>query len=229
MNIYPIFFLEDFKGTLTSLRQLVDQGERSIFQIKIHQLTSQWREKWPMSLDQGSESLYTLAYFAWLKSKKLLPVPEQILQPEEDILDISETALADYSLFKKAAKQFTLLHEDQKKFFIRGGPAPENKQSPSFETIPLDLLTGLIQELIKRAEPHSLSVKEEPWTILEKSEAIIEALNNCSPLSFNLIFSPEKSRMELIITFLALLELIKNGQILIIEENLTKNWMIIKK
>lgn len=230
MNEQPIFFVENFEGTLPAIRQLIEKQERDILEIQIFDLVSQFLQKLPLHIDQGSESIYYITFFAWMKSKKLLPLPEQAQQPDEgDSGPFSETILEDYYLFKQIAKQFEEIHERQKRHFIRGIQPYEKKQVMSLEPISLEQLTGVIQDIIKKSQPHTLSLQEEDWSVAEKIDEILEKLQSDRRLPFGTLFSPQKQRMELIVTFLALLELIKNGRILVVEEATTKNWVVINK
>jgi segregation and condensation protein A len=86
------------------------------------------------------------------------------------------------------------------------------KKHLGIQHLSLDDLASLFQQLLSKAEPKRSTVTEEVWKVSDKITDLLSLLKNNKPIVFTSLFTPEKSREEWIVTFLALLELMKMGE-----------------
>lgn len=215
-----IFSLDNFEGPLDFLIQLIQKEELNIHHIRIQEITRQFLQKlqeWQQQrVDVGAEWVGTTAYLVWLKSKYLLPQQEKDLAHEEEIgfrLELIDHLL-DYCQFKEMAKTLSLRQEQQESCFFRG--IPENQlqaKTIGIHHITLEELSSLFSELIKKASPTIPQIHEEPWKVSDKIDWIRSIFAEKSSENLENFFSIFHSKLELIVIFLAILELMKIGEI----------------
>lgn len=229
------FLLENFEGPLGLLLFLIQKNEISIDEISISPLTQQYQDKITSDaqphLDGGAEFIGTTAFLLWLKSKALLPVHEQMeslrelaLDPQFDVIH----SLIDYCRFKEAAKMLHKREEKQKGLYTRGQePIPEIKKSLGISHLTLQDLSQIFQALMVKAPIHTLEIQSEPWTVQEKITLIQQLFNRQKEIPFHLLFASDSPRLELIVTFLAVLELMKRGEMQVIQQLDTQQILMI--
>lgn len=213
------FILSNFEGPIDFLVHLIHKEELNIYDVPIHQITNQFIEKlleWnPSFLEWGAEFISTAAYLVWLKSKTLLPPSKE--EPVEEILEEDPNFeiihhLIDYCQFKQTAKELALRQEEQKGLFCRGlTETPEFKRPLGIDHISLEELSSLFREMMNRAGPIKQTIQEENWKVSDKIKAIKILLKEKNRFEMQELFPAQKSRLEWIVTFLALLELMKIG------------------
>ncbi len=212
------FALENFEGPLEFLLSLIQKDEINIYDVSIQELTQQFLEKlseWQAHyLEKGAEFVGTAAYLVWLKSKMLLPKQEQTMEeeiPEEDPHFEIIHHLLDYCRFKQAAKELTIRQEQQQACYFRGSHAPEWKKPLGLNDVSLEELSSLFREMMKRSEQSKGLIQEENWRVSDKIRSIRHLLQSQNSFAFETLFAPDKSRLELVVIFLAILELMKLG------------------
>jgi segregation and condensation protein A len=224
---YDTFALENFEGPLDFLLHLIQKNEIDIYEIPLQKIMMQYLKKLgeviEPSVESGAEFIGTAASLLWLKSRMLLPKHEQMPTAEEDELDPRFEIihqLIDYCRFKEAAKALLHREQQQSNFYLRGGePLPEVKKNLGIEHLSLNDLFAAFNELMVRAESKKGSINEETWRVSDKIKLLRQTLKSHSKLGFLEIFSIERPKVELIVTFLAVLELMKLGEIQIIKEH----------
>lgn len=216
------FELDNFQGPLNLLLQLVQKSEVDVCDISLQSLTQQFLEllTTPIaSLDSGTEFITYTATLLWLKSKMLLPSEPAPLQgdlfDEDPAFEIIHQ-LVDYCRLKEAAKDLAKREEQQKHFYTRGSEAePPTRTKPlGVDHLSLRDLAALFGEVAARAASsgEKNEVLEEPWKVSDKVKALRSELSAHSQISFDEVFTWQMSRAELVVTFLALLELMKLGE-----------------
>jgi segregation and condensation protein A len=183
------------------------------------------------TVDVGAEFIATAATLVWLKSKMLLPVDEQVVDEigEEDPHFEIIHHLIEYSRFKDAAKDLTERERQQRGHFSRGMSAsPDLKRPLGIDHLTIDDLTALFKEIAAKSSPKKGLVEGETWKLADKITEFRELLLLNEKILFKTLFSYEKSRLELIVSFLAILELMKLGEICVIK-NEESNIMIIAR
>jgi segregation and condensation protein A len=232
-----LFSLDNFEGTIDFLLSLVQKNEIDIYEVPIQDLIVQFLQKFikneEENLEEGAEFVGATAYLIWLKSKKLLPTHEQDpLQLEESFEDPRFEVihhLIDYCRFKQAAKELTSRQERQQGCYFRGIEPPEWKKPLGIDHVSLEELSDLFKVMIEKASKENPKIHEEHWKVSDKLEFIRLAILQNSPLSLSSLLFPDKSRMEIIIIFLAILELMKSGEVAIGKERETGELMILAK
>lgn len=218
--------LENFEGPIDLLFQLIQQSEIDIYEVKLRSITEQFMDyitRHPLAIDMGAEFISTAAALVWLKSKTLLPPKEQeCFQPEEEEddphFDIIHH-LVDYCRFKEAAKQLTSLEQQQKGFYSRGMTVGQVAKRPlGIEHLSLEDIAGLFKVIAAKSIPRKGVVEAETWKLADKIDDLRLYLAEVKKINFYELFSYDKLRLELIVTFLAVLELMKLGEVSVIRE-----------
>lgn len=222
------FVLDTFEGPLDLLWQLINRQEIDIYEISLCQIIDQYlarcRAATCISLDKSAEFVAMTCALMWYKSKTLLPkheqqmeeiLPEEILDPRFEIIH----QLLDYCRFKQAAKTLTERELQQAAFYHRGTEENDAKKNLGIEHLSLDDLAGLFRQILAKSTVHRGVIHEEIWRVSDKIKALRYLLIEHNTLVFEDVFSVDKSRDELIVTFLALLELMKNGDARVVNDH----------
>ncbi len=217
------FVLDNFEGSIDFLLNLIQQDEIQIHEVNLRSLTSQFLvlfdQEAPPEIDSGAEFVGTAAFLLWLKSKTLLPQHEQSENLEENESDPRFAIihqLLDYCRFKEAAKALEEREVNQSAYYLRGHESQEAKRHSGLEHLSLDDLASLFKTILAKAEKEKGSIAEEEWKVSDKVEAICRQLEELPQLPFEQLFRVTMSRLELIVTFLALLELMKRGALRVV-------------
>lgn len=220
-----MFSLGNFEGPLDLLWQLVTKDELDIATIPLHLVTSQFaeaqshRDVESSKINDGAEFIALAATLIWYKSLKLLPKTHQDLSAEaliptdEDPSNILHH-LIDYCRFKQAAKELSSLEHQQSYIYHRGVEASApHAPSIGIHHLSLDDLAKLFQKILAKSRPHVRTLKEDPWKVSDKIAFLLILLEERQRELFEVVFHEDLSREELIVTFLALLELMKAGKL----------------
>lgn len=213
------FSIGNFEGPLDLLWHLIHNNEIDIYEISLQQITRQYLEKVKelagLSVDNGAEFIASAANLVWLKSKTLLPKHEQQEQTTEEEYDPRFEIihqLLDYCRFKQAAKELAEREQQQSAYYARGVEEGESKKTLGIDHLSLEDLAAMFQQVLAKATENRGLIHEEIWKVSDKIKTIRGFLSKMQTIPFGFLFDPEKSRMELIVTFLALLELMKIGE-----------------
>ncbi|MBS4164475.1 Segregation and condensation protein A [Candidatus Protochlamydia amoebophila] len=220
IQTYNRFSLENFEGPLEFLLSLIQKEEINIYDVSIQELTQQFLEKlkeWETHyLEKGAEFVGSASYLVWLKSKMLLPIEEPSLEAEtvqEDPHFEIIHHLLDYCRFKQAAKELSARQDKQLACYFRGASENAWKKPLGLKDISLEELSILFKEITKRAERVKGKILEENWRVSDKIRFIKLQLQKQSSFRFDYLFLSDMPRLELIVIFLAILELMKIGSI----------------
>lgn len=211
--------LDNFEGPLDLLLHLVKREELDIQKLILSQITRQL-------LKADPELLVPTSTLIWLKSEALLPLSEgeerrvEAADPNFELIH----HLADYCRFREAAKELSSLESKESERFGRGSAETiEPHASPSpLHHLSLSDLAALFGEVVQRAskKEHALIHKEE-WSVDQAIESICQQIKAQQKLTFDSLFPQGESRGRLIASFLALLELVKLGKLVVaLKENL---------
>lgn len=217
------YALKNFEGPIDFLLYLIQKDEIDISDVSIREITQQFLQKldgWKEGqIDLGAEFISTAAYLVWLKSKSLLPSYDEVeLLPEEEREDPNFDVihhLVDYCRFKEAAKDLSKRHDEQSAYFFRGtgNTIPELKKPLGIDHISLEELSGLFKEMMGRANLAKPKIYEENWRVSDKIKVLRGIFKEVVQCKMADLFSLEGSRLEWIVIFLAILELMKIGEI----------------
>lgn len=218
--------LEVFEGPLDLLLYLIKRDEIDIYDISIERITRQYLEYLQafkeLRIDVAGEFVVMAANLIYLKSRSLLPLDQQ--PPEEDAEEDDPRwdlirQLIEYKKFKEAAEQLHARAVEQEKIFTRdgGGDVPLR-----LAEVGIFQLIHAFQNVIKRVEARE-NLREifgEHFTVSEKIDMILERVANGALVHFSELFGDIVSRVEVVVTFLALLELIRLKQVRAIQRDL---------
>ena len=210
-----------FEGPLDLLLHLIKINEIDIYDIPIAVVTEQYVEYLDLmkelNLDIASEYLVIAATLVHIKSKLLLPTtPSDEEDSGEDPRDALVQRLLDYQRYKKAAEQL-----DDKEILGRdvfSRPGSEEEGGGELTVNLFDLIEALRGILEKVDSPDKiLDFTKEKVSLKDKMIEIIERLEAVKYLIFKDLFSSAENRYEIILTFMALLELMRNQKVRILQ------------
>jgi segregation and condensation protein A len=217
--------LEIFEGPLDLLLHLIKKSELSITDIPIAAITEQYLATLELmqslNLDIAGEFLVMAATLIHIKSRMLLPAGADELDEEEGVDPRDELVrrLLEYQRYKDAAtvlEQREILTRD---VFIRGGGPTEETGPRGFREISIFELLGALRRVIERLPKELVhEVTLEKITVREKMMLLLDRLHEQGTILFEALFDQVNSRMEVVVTFLAMLELVKVRAIRIVQE-----------
>ena len=228
MAEYKVKF-EVFEGPLDLLLYLIKKEEVDIYQVNLTKLATQFIEYIEtmrlLDLEVAGEFLVMASTLMYIKSRELLPVDQQV-QPdsEEDGEDPRWELirqLVEYKKFKDAAAQFAVLETQQENIFPRHAPRPEfPEEAPTRAPASIFDLVNAVNAVLKRfnQRPETREIFEDKWSVSEKIEHVLRRIGETGKLRFTELFESAASRSEVIVTFLALLELIRLKQIVAMQD-----------
>lgn len=224
MSEYKVKF-EIFEGPLDLLLYLIRKEEVDIYEVNLTRLAQQFIEYLELmrelDLDVAGEFLVMAATLMYIKSRELLPADQRAgAQDEEEGEDPRWELirqLVAYKKFKDAAARLRELEARQEVIFPHA-PVPPELEIPAPPIRPevsiFDLLSA-VNEVLKRfsARTDLRDIFEDRWTVSDKIGHILNLLAQRSRARFSELFATAASRTEIVVTFLALLELVRLRQI----------------
>jgi len=213
--------LEVFEGPLDLLLYLIKKEEVDIYDIPIERITSQYMEYLSLmqllNLEVAGEFLVMAATLMYIKSRMLLPEDQQVTdtEPEEGEDPRWELIrqLVEYKKFKDAALQLAQREAETSRMFPRRADAELAAKAadvPLAEVSIFDLINAFNTVLKKAQEKEDFrEIIEEQFTVSDKIEELLYTLRDRTELVFSEVFAKAGSRAEVVVTFLALLELIR--------------------
>lgn len=219
------YLLDSFEGPLDFLLHLIRRNEVDIYGVSIKEIVEQFlktfRNLEEQPIDDGAEFVSDAALLMWLKSKMLLPAHDQIDEADGEIDPKFEIIhqLYDYCRFRDAGKALATMEQEQSSYYFRGAERdPEVGKPLGLEHITLEELGGLFKDALKKAEGRSGRIQEENWKVSDKIKTITQSVRESGKVALCDLFDSGKSRQELIVTFLAVLELMKLGTARVVRE-----------
>jgi len=214
-------FLDTFEGPLDLLLYLIRKQNLNILDVPIADITDQYVNyinlMKELELELAGEYLLMAAMLAEIKSKMLLPLFEEV-EDEEDPRAELVRRLLEYERYRKASEELNKLKRLERDVFITGVESSHLAQPIELPDITLQELLLSFQEVLKRAEMFTtLHVLKEPLSVRERMTTILEKLKNKDFLDFTELFDLEEQKTGLVVTFLAILELMKESLIEIVQ------------
>jgi segregation and condensation protein A len=232
------FQLENFEGPLDLLLYLIKKDEVSIYDIPIAQITEQYLQYIEimkmLDLDGIGDFLVMAATLLQIKSRMLLPPDptqaEEVVDPRADLV----RRLEEYQRIKEAAEQLRIRMEQRQDLFARkvdAGSVEEMKEDAKevyFEANLFDLVTSLTAAL--QAKPHKgeYEVRREEYTVEDKITLIQHILTDRPSILLTEIFEQAHDKMEVIVTFMAVLELCRQRRVLVVQKRLFSDIELLK-
>lgn len=211
--------LDIFEGPLDLLLHLIKKNEVDIYDIPISMITEQYlgyldiiKE---MNLDIAGEFLIVAATLIHIKSKMLLPIDEEAAEEEDDGFDPRADLvrqLLEYQRYKEAAKDLGGRLILQRDVFTRGAAIDIDglKDDTALMNVSVFELMEALKDILKRAPKREImELTAERFKIADKINDIMEMLGSVENAEFTSLFPVDASRGEIVVTFLAILELAK--------------------
>lgn len=222
--------LDIFEGPLDLLLYLIKKDEVDIQAVSIERITRQYLDYIDtfkmLNIDLASEFIVMAANLMYIKSRTLLP--KSVQPPEEDMEEDDPRwelirQLIEYKKFKDAAGFLSRKETEQEDFFAH---MPERVAPPVEEDEPLpelnifDLIRAF-QNVLKRFEEATDlgDIVDDRFTVADKIEYLLGGIAPGGSVRFSSLFAKATSKTEVIVTFLALLELMKMNQFQIIQDS----------
>jgi len=220
--------LEIFEGPLDLLLHLIKKNEVSITDIPIGTITEQFLATLELmetlNLDVAGEFLVMASTLIHIKSRMLLPVSEGETEDEEeggDPRDALVRRLLEYQRFKEAASELEQRDLLTRDVFVRAAAPPAASDPTPFRELSVfELLTALRRVLDRLPKDEFHQVTLEKITVREKMTLLLDRLSSGAQVPFESLFSDARTRMEIVVTFLAMLELVKMRAIRIFQDSL---------
>ena len=211
-----------FTGPLDLLVSLAHRGQVDFKTLSLRPIAEEYveRARIAFDLEEATEVLVQLSMLADLKVRTLVPhspPPEE--GPDEgdgpsDLRDRLGAQMAGYIKFREAAQALRVLEEIQSQVFVRAPDAPDPTGDVLVEGVTLQDLFAAFAQVLRRAREAPLEIPGEEFTVEQKMDALLAMLAAAPDgVTFQALFRDGASRLEIIVTFLAMLELIKERRI----------------
>jgi segregation and condensation protein A len=214
--------LEAFEGPLDLLLYLIRRQNLDILEIDVSQITEQYMEYVElmdaMQFELAAEYLLMAAVLAEIKSRMLLPRSVAVDEDEEDPRAQLIRRLQEYERFKKAAEDIEELPRNERDTFVASAEPPDlNRARPDPDVDMRELLVAL-SEVLRRADMYEHHhIQREALSTRERMSEVLEALAGRQFVPFVTLFDPKEGRLGVVVTFLAVMELIKESLVEIVQ------------
>ncbi|GKX30154.1 segregation and condensation protein A [Vallitalea longa] len=231
--------LEVFEGPLDLLLHLIDKHKLNIYDIPIVIVTDQFldyiKKLEEKNMEIMSEFIEMAATLINIKSKMLLPVEKKEDEVETDPREELVNKLIEYKKFKYIRDKLKVRQMDAKKVIFKEPTIPAEiinyeekiEASQILSNIDLSMIYNIFQSVMKKQHNKIDPIRsdfgeivKEEYTVNDKIEYIIDLSKQYQTISFRDVLESQVSRIEIIVTFLAVLELIKMGRISIMQKEI---------
>lgn len=214
--------LDAFEGPLDLLLYLIKRQNLDILDIPVAEITDQYMAyievMQGLRLELAAEYLLMAAMLAEIKSRMLLPQPGGLGEEETDPRAELIRRLQEYERFKQAAEDIDALPRLEREIFSVLLDPPERTQPKALPQVSLQELLLVLREVIKRAELFGHHrIEKESLSLRERMSRVLEAVEPGRFTSFTDLFSFGEGRAGVVVTFLAVLELIRESLIELVQ------------
>ena len=215
-------FLEAFEGPLDLLLYLIRRQNLDVLDIPIAEITLQYMRyidlMQELQLELAGEYMVMAATLAEIKSRMLLPRPAGAAEGEEDPRAELVRRLQEYERFKRAASDVDQLVRLDRDVFQASAELRDRPVSRALPQVTLREMLLAFREVATRSQMFAhLHVQREPLSVRERMSSVLAALEAGEFVEFTQLFSPEEGRMGVAVTFVAILELLREGLIDIVQ------------
>jgi segregation and condensation protein A len=215
-------FLEAFEGPLDLLLYLIRRQNLDILEINVAEITRQYMGyiglMESIQLELAAEYLVMAAMLAEIKSRMLLPRQVMDEDDEEDPRAELIRRLQEYERFKKAADDIDEMPRLGRDIHQASAHAPERSQAVQHPDVDMRELLAALAEVLQRAEMfESHQVEMEKLSTRERMTYVLEALRGEQFVPFVSLFKTSEGKLGVVVTFLAIMELIKESLVEIVQ------------
>jgi segregation and condensation protein A len=217
--------LEAFEGPLDLLLFLIKKEEVDIYNIPITSILDQYLEYIDLmkilDIEVASEFIVMASNLIYIKSKMLLPATDEDADEDEDPREDLVKQLLEYKKIKESAKYFRTLEEKQSEIYFRSvDTSLYAEKIEEFQHVSLfDLISAFSDILQTKDKEVPKEIANEQVSVEEKISEILDKIKLKQEISFKNLILSSKTRLEVIASFLAVLELMKTKQIFVVQSN----------
>jgi segregation and condensation protein A len=216
--------LDAFEGPLDLLLYLIRRQNLDILDIDVAEITRQYlgyiELMASMQLELAAEYLVMAAMLAEIKSRMLLPRHQSDEEDEEDPRAELIKRLQEYERFKKAAEDIDELPRMGRDIHRATAEAPDRDQQRPHPDVDIKELVTALADVLKRSEMfESHQVEMEKLSTRERMSQVMENLRGNQFVPFVALFTLEEGRLGVVVTFLAVMELIKESLVEIVQSD----------
>ncbi len=214
-------FLEAFEGPLDLLLYLVKRQNLDILDIPIARITRQYMEYIDLMkvfrLELAAEYLAMAAMLAEIKSRLLLPRPESIGDEEDPRAELVRR-LQEYERYKQAAERIDELPRIGRDLVEIRAATPHVRMERPQPKVELDDLLAALADVLARAESYRHHRVQMEWlSVRERMSLVLERVQEARFVEFTALFTPREGRQGVVVTLLALLELLRESLVDIVQ------------
>lgn len=215
-------FLESFEGPLDLLLYLIKKQNIDILSINVFSITHQYMQYVEMmeslNFELAAEYLVMAAMLAEIKSRMLLPRSEAEEEDEDDPRAALIRRLQEYERFKKAAEDLDALPRLERDFYTVSLEAPVLETGTVYPDVDMQSLLQAFSEILKRADMfENHQVEMEKLSTRERMSQVLEQLQGNRFVPFVTLFMKGEGRLGVVVTFLAVMELVKESLIELVQ------------
>ncbi|MFC7320748.1 segregation/condensation protein A [Halobacillus campisalis] len=226
--------LEGFEGPLDLLLHLINRYEIDIYDIPVSTITDQYmnyiQTMKELELNVASEYLVMAASLLAIKSQMLLPnintVDEAVEEEEEDPRDELMQKLIEYKKFKRASEELKNKELEENRIYTRPQMTVEDKGEDTEPLTPGEVsvfdIVAAVQRLLKsskKVQRNETKIKRDEISIQLRMDDIVRRVSTSNQgISFNKLFE-ERTKPHIVVTFIAILELMKSNNIVCVQPN----------
>ncbi len=216
--------LEAFEGPLDLLLYLIRRQNLDILDIPIADITRQYIDyidlMHALRLELAAEYLVMAAILAEIKSRLLLPrPPSDVAGDESDPRAELVRRLQEYERYKRAAEDLNALPRVERDTSVAHADAGERSVTRVPPAVDLRELLLALKDVLRRAElGGAVAVQRDALSIRERMSDLLRLIEDGAFHAFTEIFKPEQGRLGIVVSFIAMLELIKEGLLDVIQE-----------
>lgn len=214
--------LEAFEGPLDLLLYLIRRQNLDILEIDVAEITKQYlgyiELMTSIQLELAAEYLVMAAMLAEIKSRMLLPRQQSEDEDEEDPRAELIKRLQEYERFKQAAEDIDELPRMGRDIHRATAEAPDRDQQRPHPDVDMRELVTALADVLKRSEMfESHQIEMEKLSTRERMSQVMDSLRNNQFVPFVALFTLEEGRLGVVVTFLAVMELIKESLVEIVQ------------
>jgi len=218
-------FLDAFEGPLDLLLYLIRRQNLEILDIPIAEITRQYigyiEMMHGLRLELAAEYLVMAAILAEIKSRMLLPRPEPEQDEEGDPRAELIRRLQEYERFKQAAEDLDELPRMERDIVVANAGIAEHRQVQLPPEVDLREILLALKDVMTRAELFAQHhIQSEPLSVRERMSRIVQSLKSSEFIQFEQLFDLEEGRIGVVVTFLALLELLREHLVDLVQQEL---------
>jgi len=215
-------FLDAFEGPLDLLLYLIRKQNLDILDIPVADITRQYMEyvelMKDLQLELAAEYLLMAAMLAEIKSRMLLPRHEEAEEEEGDPRAELIRRLQEYERFKQAAENIDALPRLDRDLFVAQAMAPPMRAGFVDVAVSMDELLSAVKAVFERAQLFTHhQVKQDVLSLRDRMAIVLENVQADSFIPFSQLFDVEEGRMGVVITLMAILELIRQSVIELVQ------------